>query len=329
MTRHPEERGGSKMARRLLAVGLTLAMGYTSGLFTLGGCGAASRPWNGPLPEPVVDKLTDCGKQGPKALQRVEHALVFSVAMTEDGRVDDVLLTDSTLHFPEVETCMTQALYGLSATAEAPPLRRRTLESGVASLPGARPLLGQLQMIQAAEIAVVILVGYVMYSVFVRYLVIQNHQKPRPDPPAPQTDEPPKPEPPKPGPQTAGDPKTTDPPPPPPPLPPARRYPNQSCENDELDRLEAEKDKLCKSAYAADCNINVKKQPKIPCSKILLSLQQRRACLAARNLVQDRCFGGKPDAGHKTQIDAVKNGIRHCEALGLINCAKGHSMSGL
>ena len=328
MTSHPKERGGSKMARRLLAVGLTLAMGYTSGLFTLGGCGGASRPSNGQLPEPVVNKLTDCGKQGPKALQRVEYALVFNVAMTQDGRVDDVLLTDSTLHFPEVEACMTQALYGLSATAEAPPLRRRMLESGVASAPETRPLLGQLQVVQVAEVAVLLLVGYAAYTVVVHYLVIQSQHKPRPHPPAPQTDEPAKPEPPKPEPTTAGDPKTTDPPPPPPPSPPARRYPNQKCEDDELDRLGREKDKLCERTYAAKCNVNEKKRTGIPCSAILLSLQQRRACLAARKKVQDRCFGGAPDAGHKQQIDDVQRGIDHCEGLRLINCAKGHPMAG-
>src|SRR5690348_12783281 len=116
MNRRAGERGGSKIASRLLATGLTLAMGYTSGLFALGGCGGASRPWNGQLPESVVDKLTDCGKQGPKPLQRVEHALVFNVVVDVDSHVEEVELTDSTLHLPEVEACMAQALYGLSAS---------------------------------------------------------------------------------------------------------------------------------------------------------------------------------------------------------------------
>jgi hypothetical protein len=37
MTSRPGERGRSKMARRLLAAGLTMAMGYTSGVLTLRG----------------------------------------------------------------------------------------------------------------------------------------------------------------------------------------------------------------------------------------------------------------------------------------------------
>jgi hypothetical protein len=68
---------------------------------------------------------------------------------------------------------------------------------------------------------------------------------------------------------------------------------------------------------------------RIPCSAILLSIQQRQACLRARKLVQEKCFGGVPDAGHKMQIDETQNGIDGCETQKLINCAKGHPMAGL
>ena len=97
----------------------------------------------------------------------------------------------------------------------------------------------------------------------------------------------------------------------------------------ELDRLEAEKKKLCGGYAVSSCNPKKVDTSKIRCSAILRAIPQRQACLAARQLVQDRCFGGKPDAGHRTQMDDVENGIRQCEALKLINCAKGHSMAGL
>jgi hypothetical protein len=332
MNKRLGQRWRSRIARHLLAAGLTLSTGYAFGVFTLGGCGGASWPSKGQLPEGVVERLTECGKKGPTPLESVRYNLTFTVRVTEDNveaSVDEVMLMDSTLHIDEVEDCMTDALYGMRTPLDALALRRRKLTPDMAVAPEASALFGQAQLALLLEAAELVVVGYAVYSVVVYFLVTKPHTKPRPAPARPQAEDPPKPEPPNPEPQTGSDPKTTDPPPPPPPAPPGRRYPNQSCENDELDRLEAEKDKLCKSSYAADCNINVKKQPKIPCSKILLSLQQRRACLAARNLVQDRCFGGKPDAGHKTQIDAVKNGIGHCEALELINCAKGHPMSGL
>ena len=115
------------------------------------------------------------------------------------------------------------------------------------------------------------------------------------------------------------------------PQPAPRRYPNQTCDDKELDRLEDEMHKLCDSGFAATCGgkkIKKEKLPKIPCSAIKLSLLQRRACMAARWLVQNKCFGGKPDAPHKDKIDQTQNGIDHCEALEPINCAKDHPMAG-
>ncbi len=111
-----------------------------------------------------------------------------------------------------------------------------------------------------------------------------------------------------------------------------QKYPNQTCEEDERIRLRNEKNKICNlnGGYAARCGggkVNEDKLPLIPCSAILLSLRQRQACLAVRWLVQDKCFGGKPDPEHEGAIDEVQNGIDHCEALKLKNCAKGHPMA--
>ena len=108
-----------------------------------------------------------------------------------------------------------------------------------------------------------------------------------------------------------------------------RRYPNQTCEDAELDRLEDEAHDRCdlKKGFAADCNQNEKKLEMIPCSRIKLSLQQRRACLDARWDVQNKCFGGKPDGPHKDKIDQTQKGIDHCETRKPINCAPGHPMA--
>lgn len=331
MNSRPGARGRSKIARHVVAVGLTLSMGYALGLSTLGGCAGAPWPSHGNLPERVVDKLTECGKKGPTPLQSENYDLAFIVHVTEGGaeaRVDDVTLKNSTLHFPEVEACMTDALYGMRAPLEALALRRRNLAPDPTVAPEARVLLGQAQVVQLLEAMAFIVVGYAAYTVVVTFLRDKHHTKQRPPPPRSQVEEPPKPEPPKPAPRTEADPKTTDPPPPPPP-PPPRRYPKQTCENDELDALEAEKKKLCYSGYAATCGDPTKKRfTKIPCSAIKLSIQQRLACLKARKLIQEKCFGGKPDAGHKQQIDDTQNGIDNCEALKLVNCANGHPMAG-
>ncbi|MBK9265376.1 MAG: hypothetical protein IPM54_37025 [Polyangiaceae bacterium] len=131
-----------------------------------------------------------------------------------------------------------------------------------------------------------------------------------------------------PAPASAAQPKATT----APPVPAPRRYAGQTCENVELDRLEDEKDKICKpeGGFAAICKGDHTKPKfaKIPCSAIKLAIQQRQACKAARELIQDKCFGGKPDPGHKTAIDQEQNAVNACEALKLLNCAKGHPMAG-
>lgn len=188
MTSRPGERGRSKMARRLLAVGLTLAMGYTSGVLALGGCAGASWPSNGQLPERVVDKLTECGKKGPTPLESMNYDLAFTVHVTEDdqeARVDDVMLTSSTLHLHEVEACMTDALYGMQTPLEALALRRRTLSPDPTVAPEARALLGQAQVVSLLEVMAVVIVGYALYTVVVHIIVDKPRTKPRPRPAPP------------------------------------------------------------------------------------------------------------------------------------------------
>jgi hypothetical protein len=201
-----------------------LSIGYAFGGFTLGGCGGSqagfSSPADGQLPEHVVDKLTDCSKQGPKALVPVEYTVEFDVVVTENGHVEGVQLRDSTLHLADVEACMTDALYGLSTSTEALSLRRRQLAPDTALAPKARSLFGQAEPLELVEVLLgagaTLLVGYVAYKVYVHYFVAQHHTRHRPHPAKPQTEEPPKPDTdPKPEPQgTTG---------PTPPLPPHRR----------------------------------------------------------------------------------------------------------
>jgi Novel toxin 16 len=110
----------------------------------------------------------------------------------------------------------------------------------------------------------------------------------------------------------------------------ARKYPNQTCEDDERERLDDEMHEICnnkKRGFAAKCNPKKERVDDIPCSAVKLSIQQRQACLAARWVVQNKCFGGKPDKNHQDEIDNVQNGIDQCKALEPINCAKGHPMA--
>jgi hypothetical protein len=66
-----------------------------------------------------------------------------------------------------------------------------------------------------------------------------------------------------------------------------------------------------------------------PCSLILARIAAVKACVAARQKVQDECFKGSPEKGHPQQIDDLTKGITWCEVLKAVNCAPGHPMSGL
>lgn len=184
--------------RRLLAAGLTLALAYTSGVGALGGCAGAPWPSNGNLPPRVVDRLTDCGKKGPAPLESVNYDLAFTVHVTEDdqeARVDDVMLTGSTLHLHEVEACMADALYGMRTPLEALALRRRKLAPDPNGPTEARAMFGQAEVALLLDAGVVLVVGFAVYTVVVHVILDKHHKKPRPHPAQAETAEPPAPAP--------------------------------------------------------------------------------------------------------------------------------------
>lgn len=198
MTRSGEH-GKGKIVRRFLSLGLAVCTAYAFGISTLGGCGGAAWPSNGKLPARVVDKLTECGKNGPTPLESVKYDLTFTVHVSEDSeeaRVDDVVLTGSTLHLHEVEACMTNALYGMRTPLEALALRqRRSLAPDRTFSPETRALLGQAQLGLLLELLEVFAVGYALYTVVVVVVMDKPHAKPRPHPAKPETEEPPAPAP--------------------------------------------------------------------------------------------------------------------------------------
>ena len=125
---------------------------------------------------------------------------------------------------------------------------------------------------------------------------------------------------------------STDAPPIPIPVPQTRRWPKQTCENDVLDTLQEEMHKICDSIPGGSCSpskVSPKKLAKRPCSEIRARILAFQACLAARQRVQDECFGGVPDPRHDGVFDQVNNGLAACLALEAINCAPGHPMADL
>ncbi len=111
-----------------------------------------------------------------------------------------------------------------------------------------------------------------------------------------------------------------------------RRYPNQTCDDATLDVLQAEKDRICGAIPGSSCSpskVSPKKLERMPCSAIRLRIQAMRDCLAARQAIQDQCFGGVPDQAHLDAMTMIQNGINQCLTLEAVNCAPGHPMANL
>jgi hypothetical protein len=266
-------------------------------------------------------------------LTATDHMAKFDVGLV-NGQVDSIVLVQSTHADEELEACLARAIR--SFTVDDFPLRgAANLERDLAS-PESRALFGNpaaapLAVCLASApclLALVVLVGAtaitVQLTVYSATTTAPITATPTTATPVPTTTATATP--------TATATTTTT----SPPIAVPRRYPDQTCENAELDRLGDEMDKLCKRGFAADCpsererEIMREKRRKYntPCSAVLLSIVQRQACLAARWAVQNKCFGGKPDDRHWPPINQTQGGINNCEALKLIVCATGHPMAG-
>jgi hypothetical protein len=116
------------------------------------------------------------------------------------------------------------------------------------------------------------------------------------------------------------------------PAPQTRRWPNQTCEDNVLDQLQAEMHRICDAIPGDSCSpskVSQKKLDRRPCSAIRTRIAALKACLAARQRIQDECFGSQPDPRHAQAIQEITNAIQACEALEAINCAPGHPMANL
>jgi hypothetical protein len=315
---------GQRIARLAAAVGCTLVLGAA---FVPLGC----ESWDSPtilnthprsslassspdLPESVVQQLTACVAPLPGRTasdKPVTRAMQFGVQVAKDGRVRTVILEDATLRDSALEACMTGVLQAATLPLRGLPLRvsaasvQRPLGPegrAFAAFPTPMNLGAAYSPVVIEVIGLILVVIVVIYAGQELVNAIDGAMKAAPAVVATTTA-----------------------------ASAARRYPNQTCENDVLDPLEDQKNELCNKGYAATCGskVSTKLRARIPCSAIKLSLEQRDVCLKQRNLIQDKCFGGVPDAAHKNVIDETQQGIDRCVALKSTNCAKGHPMANL
>ncbi|WP_437547349.1 hypothetical protein WME97_45360 [Sorangium sp. So ce367] len=112
----------------------------------------------------------------------------------------------------------------------------------------------------------------------------------------------------------------------------ARRYPNQTCEDSVLDALQATMHGIGDRISGESCSpskVSPKRLARRPCSEIRARIAALAACLAARNRIQNECFGGNPDPRHADAIAQETSGLTACLALQAVNCAPGHPMADL
>jgi uncharacterized Zn-binding protein involved in type VI secretion len=109
---------------------------------------------------------------------------------------------------------------------------------------------------------------------------------------------------------------------------PSRRHgADQTCEDDELTTLQGEKDAIVAELGShrllpgqKGFPANEKKWPSVPCSEVRKRIQIIERLQAKRQEIQDKCFGGKPDAVHQRAIDELNNALANLREL-LKHCA--------
>lgn len=310
----------SSIGRFALSAGFITGLGLT--FVPSGGCGGVQPVMD--MPVRFSEPIRSCAVMHEHHLTASDHTVKFDVGLV-NGQVDTIVLVQSTLADEELETCLARAIR--SFTVDDLPLRRSANIEGGLVQPESRELLGNPAVAAAACLAsppcvlglvmvmgaAVITVQLTVYAATTTAPITATPTTATPVPTTTVTATP-----------TATATTTTT----SPPIVLPRRWPGQTCENAELDRLGEDVKNLCKSGFAAKCSGNEKKLNDTPCSLVLLSIVQRQACLAARWAVQNKCFGGKPDDRHWPPINQTQDGINNCEALKLIVCAKDHPMAG-
>lgn len=316
--------------RFALPVGFLVGLGLA--FVPSGGCGGVHPVAD--MPVRFSEPIRSCAVMHEHHLTASDHTVKFDVGLV-NGQVDSIVLVQSTVQDEELETCLARAIR--SFTVDDLPLRPSASFEGEFVQPESRALFGNPAVAPLAAclasppclLGAVVVMGAavitVQLTVYSATTTAPITATPTTVTPTPTTTATPKP---------TATPTTTS-----PPIPigvPTTRYPNQTCTDAEMARLEDEMHKICDKPYSATCPSErvrdaMRKKGRTfdtPCSEVLLSIVQRQACLAARWTVQNICFGGKPDDKHKKPIDDHQQGLDNCEALKLIVCATGHPMAG-
>jgi hypothetical protein len=165
---------GGTLTKLASAIGLTLCLASP---FAPLGCGSSQdfavvhsrRASDGPeAPQATVAQLTGCAEEGAGRLTDTHYTVLFDVDVDEDGRVQAARVKDSIVGDRGIESCMVDALRGMSLPASIMGMRksgRVSAESrrhvGVAAAP-ALVALGPIAVVAAGITILVVVTVYVV-----------------------------------------------------------------------------------------------------------------------------------------------------------------------
>ncbi len=104
---------------------------------------------------------------------------------------------------------------------------------------------------------------------------------------------------------------------------PRERSKDKICDDATYDKLQDTYDKLCKKSGGMSCSekgLGKKKYGDMVCDTAKENLAKQNACLASRNVFQEKCFAAV-DPRHQKVLDEHGDGVKRCEEAVQVKCS--------
>ena len=98
--------------------------------------------------------------------------------------------------------------------------------------------------------------------------------------------------------------------------PKTRRFPNQTCENDRMETLEGIMHGICDKGFSCSDGtekLGRKKEELLSREQLLENIARAKACIQARQDIQDECFKNSTDPIHAKVISEIEQALKTCE----------------
>ncbi|NJL88243.1 MAG: hypothetical protein HC886_23470 [Leptolyngbyaceae cyanobacterium SM1_1_3] len=100
------------------------------------------------------------------------------------------------------------------------------------------------------------------------------------------------------------------------PQPKTRKFPNQTCEDDRMGELEGIMHGICDLGFSCSDGtekLGRKKEKLLTREQLLDNIARAKACIKARQDIQDECFTGSTDPAHAKVIAEIQQALKTCE----------------